>query len=64
MTQKMGVNIITSSTAIIILFLNLVTLILVFKGFQNSKVNFTLQKAILGLLITVLVINLVMTFIM
>jgi len=57
------VNIIVNPTAIIILFLNLITLVLVFKGFQNSKINFALQKAILGLLITILVINLVMTFI-
>ena len=61
--QTIGVNLMVNPTAIIVLFLNLITLVLVFKGFQNSKINFTFKKAILGLLITILVINLVMTFI-
>lgn len=50
-------------TAFIVLFLNLTILVLVFKGFQNGKINFTLRKTILGLLITILVINVIMTFI-
>ncbi|MBU8691208.1 hypothetical protein KM918_28420 [Priestia megaterium] len=54
----------SNPAAMIILLLNLITILLVFKGFKNGKVNFTIKKTILGLLITILVINIVMTFIM
>ncbi|MDR7002447.1 hypothetical protein J2Y67_004969 [Neobacillus niacini] len=38
--------------------------ILIFKGVQNGSIQFTAKKFILGLIITVVIINVILVFIM
>jgi hypothetical protein len=50
-----------TSTAIVVL--NLLLILLILKGVQNGSMKFTFKKFILGLLTTILVINLLMLII-
>jgi hypothetical protein len=47
-----------------VLLVVLIISILVFKGVQNGSMNFTTKKFILGLILTIVIINVLMFFMM
>lgn len=50
-------------TSVVLILLNFVIILLILDGFRKGKVTFTTKKMLLGLLVTILVINLIFTLI-
>jgi hypothetical protein len=63
-TNVAGSNIEVKKVATPIAVIVFIIAILILKGVQNGSMNFTAKKLILGLIITIIIINITMFFLM